>query len=350
MVSASAPSSQASTLAQQYLLPSYHHPSDRIIDLSEIMHRLVQSQVPSPPTTSPVSTLPPELLRDIFRYTSPTDQREIIVLMGVCSTWRATVLGITALFTFANWDAWPVSLMREWCRHAGQSGLEVEMNQEGICRALDDDDYARLLDETQHQWHQLILEFDRSDEDGNAGDVHALLSRWRFPQLRTLVLSELDHEGQNDIFLLPNDFAPHLEELILKDAHVIRAAPWENLQAVSVNVDFWARGADGEGVFRTISRTKKLIFHGCSFSGIGESYFVLEGVEHLVVVDDSISGFAEWPLRHLSFPNAAELDLCGMRPFVTEFPDQDKVLWVRRAPVPDFLTWAIHLLIHRRHP
>lgn len=237
-------------------------------------------------------------------------------------------LGFAALFTFADWDVWPVELLHLWCQRSGQAGLEVVLSQEGIHRAFTDDDYASVVDNTNHRWQELFLEFDHSDESGNAGDVHRLLSRWKCTRLRTLVLSELDHESQNDVFNLSDDFAPELEEVMLKDAHVIRAAPWENLKRVPVNVDFWARGAEGRDILRTLSCTDKLVFNGCSFSGVGESPTLLKGLKEVVIVDSSISGLAEWPLRYLSFPHATNLVLRGMRPYASEFPEQDKVLWV----------------------
>lgn len=302
---------------------------------SQIMLRLVQRQIHSPNTDSrgtaqhsPTLSLPAELLREIFGYTSPTDHDEVLALMSVCSTWRNAVLDITALFTSAEWDFWPVWLLRLWCQRAGQIGLEVVLNQEGIHRALADDQYASLVDDTNPRWQELFLEFDQSDESGNTGDAHTLLSRWKCPQLRILVLSELEDEGQTDIFILPDDFAPDLEELMLKDAHIIRVTPWENMKRVSVNADFWARGTEGQDIFRTISHTAKLVFNGCSFSGVGESNIALEGVTELVIIDDAVTGFTEWPLRHLSFPHTTNLVLRGTRPYASDFTDQDKVFWV----------------------
>lgn len=272
--------------------------------------------------------LPVELLRDIFRYTDATEHGEILILLSVCSIWRNAALGITALFTFADWDVWPVEFLRLWCQRAGRAGLEVMLSQEGIHRALVDHDYASVVDDTNPRWQELFVEFDHSDEPGNGSDALRLLSRWKCPQLRILVLSELDHEGQNDIFNLPDDFAPDLEELMLKDAHVTRVTPWENLKRVSVNADFWANGSQGQDIFRTLSRTDKLVFNGCSFSGIGENVAPLEGLKEVVIVDSSIAGFAEWPLRYLVFPHATKLVLRGMRPYASEFPEQDKALWV----------------------
>lgn len=282
--------------------------------------------------------LPVELLREIFGYTSPTEHGEILVLMSVCSTWRDAALGFTALFTFADWDVWPVEFLRLWCQRSGQAGLEVVLSQEGFHRVFVDDEYASIVDDTNSRWQELFLEFDHSDESGVAGDVYRLLSRWKCAQLRTLVLSELDHESQNEVFNLTDDFAPELEELMLKDAHVIRATPWENLKRVSVNVDFWARGAEGRDILRTLSCSDKLVFNGCSFSGVGESPTLLEGLKEVVIIDSSISGFAEWPLRYLSFPHATKLVLRGMRPYASEFPEQDKVLWVSyRAEASGFI-------------
>lgn len=296
------------------------------------------TSLPDASKDAPTFNLPVELLRDIFGYTSPTNQHEIVTLMSVCSAWRHAALGITALFTSADWNAWPVEFVRLWCQRAGHTGLEVVLDLEGIRRALVDDEYASLIDHTNTAWQELFLEFDDFDESGNASDVHTLLSRWKCPQLRTLVLSELESEGQNDIFILPDDFAPDLEELMLKDAHVIRAIPWQNLQRVTVNADFGSLGTEAEDIFRTISHTDKLVFNGCSFSGIGESNIILEQVNELVIVDDLTTGFADWPLRHLSFPHTTKLVLRAMKPYASDFPDQNKVLWVRcRAELCEFL-------------
>lgn len=288
----------------------------------------LESSLDDPTNPPPTYDFPAELLRQIFGYTSPVDRHEVIALMSVCSTWRYVALGITALFISADWDAWPVEFLREWCQRAGQTGLDVMLNQDGVHRAFMDDEYARLLSDTSSRWHELFMEFDPSEENSTISEVHMFLSRGGYPQLRTLALSNLDGEGLNEIFVLPEDFAPSLEELMCKDAHIIRAAPWENLQRVSINVDFWASGTQREDILRTISSTDRLIFNNCSFSGIGENIVTLDGVKELTVTDDSTNGFAEWPLCRLTLPNATDLVLCGMRPFASEFPEEDILLWV----------------------
>lgn len=189
--------------------------------------------------------------------------------------------------------------------------------------------YIRLLDATSASWHSLSMEFDRN-EDAMI-PAHQLLPRWEAPVLRSLQLIDIDDEGQYQVFRTHPNFAPQLEELICKDVHVVRSTPWRQLKQVIINVDFWSQGIERAQIFETLSQTETLILDGCGFSGVGGGNIALDGVREVTIVDDSVTGFAEWPLRHISFPRARKLTLRGTRPYSNEFPDADKQIWVSSA-------------------
>jgi sulfur transfer complex TusBCD TusB component (DsrH family) len=279
----------------------------------------------APHPLSATDAMPVELWREIFRHTSPANHRGVIDLSAVNRFWRRIALDLSELFTYANWNEWPLEALKEWAERGEKAGLEVALGQEGVRRALASDDFVHLLDDTSHSWYALSMEFDRA-EDRN---VRKLLPRWECLNLRSLVLVDLDDEGQYEVFDVMEGMAPNLEELVCKDIHVVRPTPWRNLKLVSINVDFWLGGDDRTNIFRTISQAENLVFDGCGFSGIGGANIVLDVVKLVTIVDDSATAFAEWPLRHLSFPNADRLILRGTRPYIHEFPDADKQLWVR---------------------
>ena len=75
----------------------------------------------------PIGVLPPETIREIVLHTveGPHDHRQILRLSHVSTLWRDAVLGISTLFTQANWIEWPTSLVDTWCSRAGSRLLKV---------------------------------------------------------------------------------------------------------------------------------------------------------------------------------------------------------------------------------
>lgn len=327
---------------------------------------VTSSTPPKPPSVVSVSDLPVELLREIFRFTPATDHRSVIALGAVTSFWRSIALTVPSLYTHAKWDRWSVDVLEEWARRGAPAGLDVALGRQAIRRALYDLDmdhlsqqqqhppasgpdagmpfldnsdsdlpirpldpptptYVQLLDRTSLSWRSLSMEFDRGEDDTA---VHDLFARWECPNLRSLCLVDLDTEGQYDALSAHPNLAPQLAELVCRDVHIVRSTPWTALQHVVINVDFWSRGAARKRIFDTIAWTEALTLDGCGFTGLGGSNISLEGVRQVTIVDDSVSGFAEWPLRHISFPRVSRLTLRGLRPFPNEFPELDRQLWV----------------------
>ncbi|KAF8316045.1 hypothetical protein DL93DRAFT_786623 [Clavulina sp. PMI_390] len=358
--------------------PSDPHSDDRIVHIAtttttipnSIFH---QSHKGFNPT--PASLLPVELLREVFRHTPPDAHRDIFAFSAVNSFWRGVCLSLPELFSTANWDDWSVPAIVEWCRRGNNDGLVVKLGQRAVRRAVmsmeslpyqplpaiargrgiarnhsyngqalandhpsfqeNVSKYIRLLDETSLSWISFSMEFDRGDPTMSL--VHELLPRWSCPQLRALTLIDLDNESQNPPFLVLPNMAPYLEELICKDVHIIRASPWANLQRVILDVDFWTQGIERSSIFQTISHAEMLVFDGCGFSGVGGGNIVLHNVRQVTLVDDSVTGFAEWTLRHISFPRATRLTLRGTRPYPNEFPDAEKQV-IKHFP----RSWSSH--------
>lgn len=301
------------------------------------------------------SSIPVELLREIFLYTPPTALRDIIWLAGVTSLWRSVVISLPELHTHANWDHWPLDALVEWTQRGKSAGLHVVLGQQAVRRAVismndtnsksfnemaaeeeaeergTERGYIRLLDATSPFWHALSMEFDRGEDE--MAHVHRLLLRWEAPHLRVLHLIDLEDEGQHEVFTTHPNLAPRLEEFMCKDVHVIRSTPWQHLKRVVINVDFWDQGIEGIQVFKTFSQAETLTLDSCGFSGVGDENITLDGMREVTIVDDSITGFAEWPLRHISFPRVSKLTLRGTRPYSTEFPAADKRIWVS---IPSF--------------
>lgn len=294
------------------------------------------------------SDLPVELLRDIFRYTSPCEHREVIKLTCVCRTWRYTALDIAALFTHAVWDKWSAELLREWCRRAGQAGLEVMLTHKSVSRALEDHEFSRLLDDTSHRWVELFIEFDPT-EDYSVSEVRSWLSRWECPQLRALTLCNLCRRIPNKIFHLPHNSAPSLENFSSRGSQVIRTTPWENLQRVSLDVHI-VPGSDSqqEDIIRPVLHARIMTFDRCSFVGRRESVITLARVEVVSIIQHG-SHTVEWLVpQHLSLPNATGLILCGLARFARAFGDYDKGLWVISGANSNYIPALISLYLRTR--
>ena len=77
----------------------------------------------------PGNRLPIELLQKIILLTTtPTDEHTTLRLSQVSRIWRIAVIGLTYLFTEADWNRWPAGLVELWCERAGARPLTIRLN------------------------------------------------------------------------------------------------------------------------------------------------------------------------------------------------------------------------------
>ena len=96
-------------------------------EVKRVHKTISQQRVVAEMSLRPIGVLPPETIREIVLRTveGPHDHRQILRLSHVSTLWRDAVLGISTLFTEANWNEWPASLVDIWCSRAGSRLLKV---------------------------------------------------------------------------------------------------------------------------------------------------------------------------------------------------------------------------------
>jgi hypothetical protein len=83
---------------------------------------------------SPIGALPPELIHMIVMCASEaSNPLHILRMSHVSKTWRETVISDPKLFTCADWDHWPCSLVKLWCIRAGSQPLTIRLNHNAMC-------------------------------------------------------------------------------------------------------------------------------------------------------------------------------------------------------------------------
>ena len=199
----------------------------------------------------PIEKLPPELIRDIVVHTieGPWDHH----LSQVSKLWRDVVLGISALFTYADWDWWPIWLLDAWCSRAKAQLLTIRMRRSlhrlgGTSGGL----YYALLEKVAVQIGRLRIFCDHRSNPGAvrlfelrmpslqylkiwddrrvAGDIHIQSQNMPMLQVLNLRFSEAEIPTpvsnvthfyyQNSFHVLPDHRAifsklPHLQHLVL---------------------------------------------------------------------------------------------------------------------------------------
>ena len=100
-------------------------------EVKRVHEKISEQRAAAEISLQPVGALPAEVIREIVWYTAqgPWARRHILRLSHVSKMWREVVLGISALFIEADWDAWPALLVDTWCSRAGPRLLYVSLER-----------------------------------------------------------------------------------------------------------------------------------------------------------------------------------------------------------------------------
>ena len=82
-------------------------------EIQQVRNSIFQRKAAAIASLQPIAMLPSEIIRKIVVHTieGPWAYRQIMRLSQVSMLWRDVVLGISALFTQANWDRWPFGML-----------------------------------------------------------------------------------------------------------------------------------------------------------------------------------------------------------------------------------------------
>ncbi|KAF8311844.1 hypothetical protein DL93DRAFT_1364122 [Clavulina sp. PMI_390] len=196
-------------------------------------------------TLSPIDTLPPELLGEIFRFAvPPSRQSGVLGLTHVSKRWRAVACGCPWLFTEALWDKWSNELLQLWCSRAGESLLTIRIaSYASVMKLLlgmprfftptsafppsssVDGTWAEfvcILTDTRPNWGILCIDFDTLRITLNPvdrADIQSILLRDGLPRGQSLVYKYQDPwVGVDSEDILPVFEAPQLKTVDLKGA------------------------------------------------------------------------------------------------------------------------------------
>jgi len=105
-------------------------------EIKQAQNSVLQLKSAALMSLQPIGMLPPEIIRKIVVHTvdGPCDHRRILRLSQVSKLWRETVLGISALFTTADWESWPAQLVDTWCLRAGRHLLKIYVGDSLVTR------------------------------------------------------------------------------------------------------------------------------------------------------------------------------------------------------------------------
>ena len=167
-------------------------------EMQQVRNSLFQQKAAAITSLQPIAMLPPEIIRKIAVHTieGPYAYRQIMFLSQVSKLWRDVVLGISALFTQANWDQWPFWLVDAWCSRAGSHLLTIRMGEDLLLR-MDDvsgDPYHALLNKLAVQVGKLELSC-----EGMSRPASGVLGL-RMPSLQHLDISHGDPVVKSEIF------------------------------------------------------------------------------------------------------------------------------------------------------
>src|ERR1700733_2902892 len=155
-----------------------------------IRNSLSQQKTAAVMSLPPIGMVPPELIRKIVVQTieGPRAHRQIMCLSQVSKLWRDVVFGISALFTAANWEQWPISLVDAWCSRAKAQLLMIYMGRS--LHTLADTSggpYHALLKKVAVQIGQLAIFCNRRSSPGAIR-----LFELRMPSLQRLSIWDAD--------------------------------------------------------------------------------------------------------------------------------------------------------------
>ena len=105
-------------------------------EIKQVQHSVLQLKSAALMSLQPIGMLPPEIIRKIVVHTvdGPCDHHRILRLSQVSKLWRETILGISALFTTADWGNWSAQLIDTWCLRAGRHLLKIHVGDSLLTR------------------------------------------------------------------------------------------------------------------------------------------------------------------------------------------------------------------------
>lgn len=213
--------------------------------------------------TSPIGSLPNELLHEIFFcvVSGSRDYLAIQSLSAVCQRWRTYMFGQTQWFSDANWDEWPPSLIIEWCGRTGSHPLTIRLTEPGLKRistpcssrcscvpANGDVCFLSTLKGCMEKCCELHVETERRDAETFDARNHVLFAPYR-PSLHSLSYSvdnvdpvsgarEFDYEAER--FPIPwVSFAINAPNLRILRLHgVIITSDLVSLEDLSLDLNY----------------------------------------------------------------------------------------------------------------
>jgi hypothetical protein len=232
-------------------------------DLSFVRSSLVQRLRVVHNLSSPFATLPHELTQDIISLVvnGASDRRAILGLSQVSQKLRRTVLGMSCLFTEANWDYWPCPFLELWCQRARTQLLTIYLDNTTISRLNRGaaPELKALLESYSPQWGVLHMDIylPRNAIERIIPSVERLLEHLS-PSLHTLDLS-CNRSSDASAVPLWLRCPPGLRVLRLREIWpVFLASPTSltDLTCVSLNRWRWCRWLD---VLRSCRLVERLI-------------------------------------------------------------------------------------------
>jgi hypothetical protein len=96
-------------------------------EVKQVRESISQRRAAAEMSLQPIGALPSDVIREIVlrAIDGPHSRRQILHLSHVSRRWREAVIGVSALFTAADWDKWPVWLVDIWCSRASHHLLKV---------------------------------------------------------------------------------------------------------------------------------------------------------------------------------------------------------------------------------
>jgi len=157
-------------------------------EVKRVHKTISQQRMVAEMSLRPIGVLPPETIREIVLHTveGPHDHRQILRLSHVSTLWRDVVLGISTLFTQANWNEWPTSLVDIWCSRAGSRLLKVFLGSSLFGEPRKDSIHA-LLEDLSARVGELEVT-GGSLEDDRVYDEHNLVFELYMPSLEYVTI------------------------------------------------------------------------------------------------------------------------------------------------------------------
>lgn len=264
---------------------------------------------------SPVRSLPPELLSDIFEraVTGPDDRTTTLRLSHVCRVWRMCVLDTSSLFTVADWNSWPGSACLEWCTRAKARPLSVHLNAHTLWKLYSPSgsELVQALKQTKEAWADLHL----SVSSALALErMNRLLCQYTFQNVVELDITSPIHitGGEGSVDISPLNF-PNLRDLCLVDCHasVVQLQYFANLRTVSLTLPSFRPWPGWSEMFQSLSHLASLRIAGVCLGHVQNmSLLSIPTLETLVTDNVTIEIVTEL-LNSMLLPNLRSLHIIG---------------------------------------